>query len=187
MRKVCILGRCSNTRQDAPIHSPDWEMWVLGWDPVPRYHRLFEIHSNWREFHGEGGEEARLHQLYLSQQDVPVYMLEKEPDIPTSVAYPFDDVARIVGRTAQGTPYLESSLAYMMGLAILELEPDDRIGLWGIDLQVNSEYSYQKPNMEYLIGLARGRGITVTVPPESSLLTHERGAPYGFPGWGATS
>jgi len=31
--------------------------------------------------------------------------------------------------------------------------------VYGVDMKADDEYGYQKPNMEYLIGLARGKGI----------------------------
>ena len=53
--------------------------------------------------------------------------------------------------------------AYMLALAIYE--GVDKVGIWGVDLHCDSEYSYQRPNMEYLIGLARGRGMKVIGQP----------------------
>ncbi len=115
---------------------------------------------------------------------VPVVMLDAQPDIKMSVRYPIEEVTRLIGKTANGTPYLESSIAYMMAMAILELKPGDKIGIWGVDLHCDSEYAYQRPNLEYLIGLARGRGIRVIVPPQSALLSHQAGVPYGY--WSTT-
>lgn len=177
MRKIAIIGKCSNSRSDAPISDPSWEIWTLGWDPTPVCHRTFEMHENWRNFLGNP-EDAAAHHNWLSSQVVPVYMLKKEDDIPLSVAFPMDAVADDIGRTCFGTPYLESSIAYMMALAILEKV--DRIGIWGCDLSTGGEYAYQRPNMEYLIGLARGRGIKVFTPPQNALLSPCRQVPYGL-------
>lgn len=123
-------------------------------------------------------EDGDWHVAGLRMSKVPVYMLEKHPDLPQSIEYPMEAVADLIGRTVQGTPYLESSIAYMVALAILE--GVDRIAIFGVDLHCESEYAYQRPNLEYLIGLARGRGIKVYIPPQSQLLTHSHGVPYGF-------
>ncbi len=40
------------------------------------------------------------------------------------------------------------------------------------------EYQQQRPNTEYLIGLARGKGITVEIAPSSALL--KAGHLYGY-------
>ena len=79
---------------------------------------------------------------------VPVVMLDPQPDIPMSVRYPIEEVTKLVGKTNKGTPYLESSIAYMVAMAILELKPGDKIGIWGVDLHCESEYAFQRPNME---------------------------------------
>lgn len=154
-----------------------WEIWGLAWDPLPICHRYFEMHQNWRNFLG-GGDAAEAHWRWLMGLTVPVYMLQAEHDIPPSVAYPMQEVADKIGKTCYGTAYLESSIAYMMALAILEKA--DRIGIWGCDLATQGEYAYQRPNMEYLIGLARGRGIPVYVPPQNTLLSPCRKVPYGL-------
>lgn len=181
MRKIAILGKCSNSRSDAPLALNEWEIWGLGWDPLPRCDRYFEMHQNWRNFLG-GGEAAESHKAWLAGLTVPVYMARREADIPMSVAYPMVEVRRLAGCTRHGTAYLESSIAYMMALAILE--GADRIGIWGCDLSTGGEYAYQRPNMEYLIGLARGRGIAVYVPAQNALLSPCRSVPYGFDAMG---
>ena len=181
LRKVAIIGRCWSTRSDAPWDGKDWELWTLAWDPVPKTDRIFETHKHFRNYLGNR-EDGDFHVGGLRMAKVPVYMLEKHDDIPMSVKYPFEEVTQLIGKTVSGTPYLESSIAYMVALAIYEKV--DRIGIWGVDLHCKSEYAYQRPNLEYLIGLARGKGIKVYIPPQSALLTHETGVPYGF--WSTT-
>jgi hypothetical protein len=78
------------------------------------------------------------------------------------MAYPFDQVAATTGA------YWNSSIAYMLALAIHE--GAEEIAIYGVDMKGDDEYGYQKPNMEYLIGLAIGRGIKVTIPDASPLL-----------------
>lgn len=173
------MGKCSNTRSDAPVYDRSWEVWTLGWDPMPVCHRTFEMHQNWRDFRGDP-EDSAMHRAWLAGQTVPVYMLKREPEVPTSVRYPMEEVAGLVGLTKHKTPYLESSIAYMMALAVLECGKGDRIGIWGVDMATNGEYVYQRANLEYLVGLARGKGIKVYTPPQSALLTHAAGVPYGF-------
>lgn len=153
----------------------------MAWDPVPVTHRIFETHKYFRNYLGTQ-EDGDWHVGGLRMSKVPVYMLDKHDDIPMSVQYPMKEIGDLVGRTTQGTPYLESSIAYMLAQAIYE--GVDKVGIWGVDLHCLSEYSYQRPNLEYLIGLARGRGMKVFIPPQSALLTHEKGVPYGY--WSST-
>jgi hypothetical protein len=177
MRKIAILGKCSNSRADAPLDLSGWEIWGLAWDLLPRADRLFEMHQNWRNFLGNDEDAAR-HKAWLIGQRIPITMLKQEPDVPMSVAFPMDAARALTGATCFGTAYLESSIAYMMALAILE--GAGRIGIWGCDLATGGEYAYQRPNMEYLIGVARGRGISVYVPPQNMLMRPMRAVPYGL-------
>lgn len=179
MRKIAIIGKCSSTRADVP---PDtsWEKWALAWDLLPVHDRFYEVHANWRNFLNNEND-AGAHRRWLMCSKVPIYMRQVEEDIPMSRRYPFEEIGDLIGRNVvTGDPYIESSIAFMMAHAILELKPGDRIGLWGIDMHVDSEYGYQKPNMEYLIGFARGRGIKVWVPPQSALLNPAFALPYGM-------
>ncbi len=95
----------------------------------------------------------------LKEVDVPLYM--QEAYIDTATRYPLEQVAEITGA------YWNSSIGYMLALAIHE--GVDRIGVWGVDMKADDEYGYQRPNCEYLIGLARGKGIDVVIPEESPL------------------
>lgn len=183
MRSVAIIGRCWSTRADAPWNNTDWELWTLAWDPVPVTHRMFETHQNFRMYMGNK-EDGDWHVSGLRMAKVPVYMLDKQDDIEQCVRYPVEEITKLVGKaTSKQTPYLESSIAYMLALAIHEKV--DRVGIWGVDLHCESEYAYQRPNLEYLIGLARGRGIKVFIPPQSALLSHAYGVPYGY--WQTTT
>ena len=162
MRQIAIVGLAESTHDDAPYGNPSWELWGLTLDKEKDFYfdRAFQIHplsfirSLGKRYHDED---------YLRELDIPLYMQEAYPDIPNSMAYPLDDVIEQTG------DYFNSSIAYMLGLAILEKV--DRIGIWGVDMDGDSEFGYQRPNTEYLIGFARGRGIDVFVPEESSLLT----------------
>ena len=52
------------------------------------------------------------------------------------------------------------------------------ISLWGIDLIVGTEYDWQKSCVEFLLGLAQARGITLRLPPKCALLRQRWR--YGF-------
>ena len=135
------------------------------------------MHQNWRNFLGNADDAAR-HKAWLAGLSVPVMMLKDEPGIPELRAFPMDAVGDLIGRTCHGTVYVESSIAYMMALAILE--GAERIGIWGCDLATGGEYAYQRPNLGYLIGLARGRSTKVYVPAQNALLSPCRAVPYGL-------
>jgi hypothetical protein len=133
---------------------PDgWEKWGLAWDAdALRYERAFEMHDDYSDL--SASYEERLKQLPV------LYMQDNR--LAHATLYPFDEVAKTCGA------YWESSIAYITALAIHE--GAEAIGLYGVDMDAASEYGYQKPNMEYLIGLAKGKGIEVFIPDSSPLL-----------------
>jgi hypothetical protein len=162
MRQIAIVGLADSTHDKAPYKDSSWELWGLTLDHEKCFYfdKAFQMHPlsfiNNTSFSSE--DERSLREL-----DIPIYMQESYSEIPNAVAYPLEGVINLVG------DYFNSSIAYMLGLAILENV--DRIGIWGVDMIADDEFAYQRPNAEYLIGFAKGRGIDVFVPGESSLLT----------------
>ena len=61
----------------------------------------------------------------------------------------------------------------MLGMAIWKKV--DNIGCWGVDLDADGEYAHQRPNAEWLIGIAEGRNINVDIAPGSSLMKSPNG------------
>jgi len=160
--KVAIVGLSQSTRHLAPWSDPDWELWGLAWDSE-RYcfDRTFEMHD--------------MPDLALFYGDSLAAYLEKISDcsrLYTPENYPFDEVAKTTG------DYWTSSMAYCMALAIHEGAKE--IALYGIDM--TDDYGYQRPNMEYLIGFARGRGIKVHIPQQSPLCKHANPADRDYAG-----
>lgn len=71
-------------------------------------------------------------------------------------------------------PYLSSSIAYEIALAIYE--GFEEIHLYGVDLVTDAEYAWQKPGVEFLLGWAAGHGVKVALPVNCPLL---KGTLYG--------
>jgi len=126
-------------------------------------------------------------------------MHELRPEIKSAVVYPLPEIAADLGplvfrtgtktadtpQSTQNTsghgtwvpvgikdsteePYLSSTIAYELALAIHEGFAE--IHIYGVDLNTESEYAWQKPGVEYLIGVAVGRGIKVVIPDNCALL-----------------
>lgn len=152
---VAIVGLSPSTHSQAPFNDSDWEIWGLPWDEGHwiHYDRLFEMHDIrlLENEHRPADYMERLQDL-----DVPLYMQEEYFEGATR--YPYERVPQ----------YINSSIAYMMALAIAE--GHEKIGIYGVDMKGDDEFGYQRPNIEYLIGLAEGMGIEVIIPEESPLL-----------------
>jgi hypothetical protein len=150
--KVAIVG-LSPSHEFAPWGDPAWEKWGLGWDTDwPRLDRVFEMHSH---FADDGTD-------YVERLKCCPRLYMQAKYLPNATEYPLEAVGKTCGA------YWESSIAYAMALAIHE--GAEEIALFGIDMKSGEEHGYQKPNMEYLIGLAKGKGIKVHIPETSPLL-----------------
>ena len=169
---VAIVGLSRSTHDDAPWSDPTWEKWGLPWDDGYWLwcNRLFEMHA--LELIESVPCRKPGYIDLLNSVEVPLYMQDEYKEIQRSKRYPFEDVSKVTG------DYFNSSIAYMLALAIYEKA--DKIGLWGVDMAADEEYFYQRPNIEYLLGLARGKGIEIYIPEESPILKfHGEGIKFG--------
>lgn len=164
--KVAIVGVAGSSMMLAPYGDDSWEIWGCSnaWQKIPRWDRWVEIHhlETRRNDPAYAG-----HYEWMQQQTKPIYTQQAVPDIPASVTYPKDVVIAGVGNL------FTSSVDWMLALALHEGATE--IGIYGVDMALNdsgvkSEYGHQRPACYYYIGLATGRGVKVTIPPESELL-----------------
>ncbi len=172
--KVALIGSASSSCHMAPFGDPNFEIWGLGWRPMPRCDRWFEMHQ-WKVCVDVGPQYLRM----LREAKQPVYMLERRDEVPTSIRFPIEVMTAKYGprlHTGGRQPYWASSIAYMIALAIEE--QFKRIEIWGVDMLTDGEYQHQRPNVEWLLGIAEGRGIETFVPPQSALL--KMNSMYGY-------
>lgn len=178
-KKVALLGFAESWKE-APFHDPNIEIWGLNelWKYLPRWNRWFELHDGdtlgvTKRDLTEGEQKRHLEWLATQPADKPIYMqpqFVKSGRFPGAVEYPLDAMCAKFGR------YFTSTIGYMLALAIAERYT--WIGLYGIDLASDVEYNQQRPNTEYLIGLARGLGIDIEIAKTSALL--KAGHLYGY-------
>lgn len=160
--KVAIVGLAPSTYEQAPWDDKSWEKWGMPWDTAgwTRMDRLFEPHDI--KFLRVCPLKSNPDFFDRLRDCQTLYMQSECAEVPNAIAYPSAEVSKTIGGQ-----YLNSTVAYMLALAVHE--GAEEIGLWGVDMDLGSEYFMQRPNAEYLIGLARGRGIKVHIPDESPL------------------
>lgn len=157
--KVAIVGM-SPSCADAPWDDPTWEKWGLPWHDG--YWREMERHFEMHDMRLLDSVHSKRPDGYKERLQECDHLYMQEEYFPGVVPYPFGEVAKTTGY------YWNSSIAYALALAIHE--GADEIAIFGVDMKADDEYGYQKPNMEFLIGLAIGKGIKVHVPDASPLL-----------------
>lgn len=120
----------------------------------------------------DGYGRPQQHVDWLAKCGVPVLMQEPDGRIPTAVKYPYEEVFALLGRK-----YLSSTPAYMLAYALIQ--PDiSEIRIAGVELAIGTEQVNQRPNFEWLMGLAQGMGKKVVLPPWGCALLN--GPLYGI-------
>lgn len=166
-RRVAIVGG-GPSRRLAPYADPSWDIWAFS---------SLRLHTPritcWFEMHALGDLRQQLHRptrrkrsyraymRFLRQLDCPIYMQRVHKGIPNSIRYPIEDAIAEFGRC------FTSTASYLIALAIMQ--GYETIGVWGIHLTERTVYARQRPGVEYLLGVARSRGIHVQLPPKSTL------------------
>lgn len=166
---MTILGFANPGRDEAPLHDGS-EVWGLNqlyqcYQDNLAWARWFEMHdldflSKWNPDYVE---------WLKAQTRGPIYMQRRVDEIPMSRAFPRDAVNAALYRRFKTPPdYFTSSFSYMLALAIWERFED--VGIYGVNFVQDGEADYERPGLEYLIGVAQGAGIRVHLSTASPLL-----------------
>jgi hypothetical protein len=102
--------------------------------------------------------------------DITVFTLGQVGDT-SYIPYPIDEIKREFG-----SDYFTAGLSYALALAIYQ--GADEICIWGCTGE--KEYEYQRPSAEFWMGVAIGRGISVTIETESEFLKTHDHLMYGY-------
>jgi hypothetical protein len=165
--KVAIVGFAPSSMEDAKVYfdDPDWEIWGLNqlyiqWPMIgEKATRWFQIHH--RREYDIALRDHNHHDWLAKNNKMPIYMQNKEPDIPTSVPFPKNEMIDMFGT------YFTNSISWEIALAIYE--GFETIAIFGVDMATDAEYREQRPSCEYFVGWGRALGITMYVPPQSDL------------------
>jgi hypothetical protein len=103
--------------------------------------------------------EAGCYELPLEKRSHTTYPF---PKWPNARPFPFKAIQQRFGT------YFSSTPAWM--LACMLMEGYRHIHITGIALATEWEYIHQRPNMEFLIGMALAQGVQFVIPDKSSLL-----------------
>ena len=193
LKRCAIIGTAQSWNQ-CPWQDTTLEVWCLN-DAyligVPRADRWFDLHpfhqmvfrdATNRVVPAEGvpiGGYLRPHGHldWLKSRQFPVYLQEHRPDWPNYKPFPMQDLLkffqpywpyRLTRQGVQlGKDYETSSPALMVMLAIMEGYRE--IHVYGIHLATQWEYVEQRPNFEWLLGLAAGMGIKIVLPESTPI------------------
>lgn len=102
------------------------------------------------------------------KQYAPICSWQEYGDLP----YPKDEIIKEFG-----SRYFTNTISYMLAYATYLRIP--LIKIYGVDVTFGAPYAQENRGIEYWIGRAQERGLTVEVPPTSHLLRTVSGAMYG--------
>lgn len=159
--KVAVVGMYPLTRDMCPFEDGAIEIWGCNdiYNYVPRVDVIFQIHNRVRiEEYPRDSE----HIEWLKKANRPVYMAKPFKDFPKALVLPWRELVQEYG------DYFTNGVSWMLALAIyMEYK---EIQIYGVEMANSTEFALQKPSVTYFIGLARGKGIKVYQPKESTLM-----------------
>lgn len=159
-------------------NSAEWMIWSLN-DAyahfATRLSALFEMHPP--SHYNDHAQYVPDHEKRMSELTCDVWLAFPNPKIPNGKLYPLKEIVKY------GRDYFCSTLPYMIGMAIAQIKtyPDaflPKLGVWGCDMQLTSEYAKERACTEWWLARAEGYGIEVVVPDDSPLL--KSGYRYGY-------
>lgn len=158
---VAIVGSHPRTRTDFDFTRTDCDVWLFNEaisnkanDWAKRADAIFQMHEPaiWKNPNNRNDPK---HYAWLqSQNEIVIYMQEAYPDVPCSVRFPLEEIVEQFK-----IKYFTSSVAYALALACYL--GYSRIELYGVEMETNTEYIYQRDGVTLWLGVALGLGIEV--------------------------
>ncbi len=132
--------------------------------------RVFHIHSDWLI---DTPYNKKIIER-INALKIPLMGMKKYPEVPTSVIYPIKEVTRRFG-----ADYFTNSIDYMLAYALYVGMKEIRV--YGVNMEQDTEYLWQKPGVEFWVGYAKGMGVKVELFGKHCLILLTRsGKLYGF-------
>lgn len=170
--------------------TPDRLEWfqVHGWEEIAKYKQVGVLDHPLHFGGGPPHPRDANHVAWMANaaKRMPLWLMEARPEVPDAKVYPKEEVFRRFSLNGKDPNfYFTNSISWMLAKAIMDLTelgadgkyhaiPGAEIGVFGVDMMMaggqGSEYGYQRPSCEWLIGVAQGLGIVVHIPKESDLL-----------------
>lgn len=168
-KRLAIVGAHPRTRDDVDWDDKTLDIWAFNealsvekrW--IKRADLIFQLHlpAIWRN--PLNRNDPRHLQWLQSQRDVPVYMLEKYEEVPMAVKYPFDEIREkllssfTVASEKGRKDFFTSTVAFSTALGLYM--GYEEINWYGIELEVQAEYMFQRDSACFWAGIAVGRGV----------------------------
>lgn len=176
-KRIAIVGYTWHINQ-VPWNHPEWEIWGMnnlhhvvrpGNIDIPS---LGEgVWSAWFDVH-EPGHDAAQKEWLEAEHPFPRFVHYPDRYERGVEAIPYEMLAQWATERGLRADYVTNSVSWELVWACYQLDGVEgaELGVFGVDMAHQQEYSQQRPNCEYWLGIASGLGIKVTLPAESDLL-----------------
>lgn len=172
-KTVAIVGSAYSTGPWAPFG--ETEVWCsnethgLPWCETDKATRWFQLHPRvffTRPHHYKHWEWLQ------KEHPFPIYMQQIYDDVPNSTPYPIRGIQQNLTNIIRGEEVIRdpfsSTMCYQIALALHEKY--ERIEIYGVELVLDAEYTYQREAMAYWVGKADGMGVEIWMPERCALL-----------------
>jgi len=165
-KKLCILGTAWSCK-DAPFKDPDYDFWgvahCLMLPQIEKMDAVFEVHLKtiWEKEVDPRTNKPIIHNA--NPGAIKTYLHEVDGDIPTSVRFPREELIEKYKKYIPESDYFyaTNSIVWMILLGIdMGYEAID---LYGVHLECDQEWAFERPCVEFWMGFASGRGIKINV------------------------
>lgn len=166
---VRIYGAARNVRE-APLRSgdPDVEVWLSNSTTTTllRCPRAIHEWTRWFNLHSKQHIVGTYPSSYTYYQTEaagrPIYLQKVQPDVPTSVAFPYKEIQAAFATAKGPNRYFTCTVCWLIAFAVYE--NFKRIELWGFELRdtkPGSAFAWERPCVAYWIQTAKDRGVDV--------------------------
>jgi hypothetical protein len=158
---LIVMGSHPRTRDQFDWTREDCDIVVFNeacrMDWVKRADYVTQMHLPviWRNTgNRNNGDQYNWHYEWLKSGKTPIILMQEQyEDVPRAQRYPIEEVLKL------GRKYLTSSAAYSIAFGIVQ--GYERIEIYGVEMETNTEYQHQRPGVAYWVGIAEGAGVQV--------------------------
>lgn len=166
---VAIVGSHPGTRGEFDFDRTDCDVWVFN-EALSRAEStdaneadlwckhadaIFQMHAPavWRNPKNRNDHD---HHDWLTSGNTPViYMMDAYVEVPRAIKYPLDEVSALVGGSCQ--KFMTSSVTHALALALYQ--GYKKIEVYGVEMETETEYIFQRDGVTYWFGVIDGMGI----------------------------
>ena len=156
MRTVAIVGMYKATVAEFDFNRSDCDVWVfnetISGNKLPRADAVFQMHRPviWRS--KTNRNDPGHYDWLQNNRTLPVYMIE-------SMRCSHVRQYQVRGTKASKRLSICCVVSYALALAIYQ--GYERIEVYGVEMETETEYGHQRDGVTYWVGVAQGRGIEV--------------------------